>query len=150
MNIKYTFIRKVLWTAKIIFCYFLIAGKLYDVKTRSFYDDLFRSGSSLLGNLLSLHPSTSFYYEPFKKFNIFKDCHHRFNNSEVSNFIEEILGGIFKCEDKILKNKKKSLKCNKTRITVIKTIRIHFNGILPWLHKFPSLKVGTYFLHHDC
>ena len=96
MNIKYTFIRKVLWTAKIIFCYFLIAGKLYDVKTRSFYDDLFRSGSSLLGNLLSLHPSTSFYYEPFKKFNIFKDCHHRFNNSEVSNFIEEILGGIFK------------------------------------------------------
>ena len=107
--------------------------------------DLFRSGSSLLGNLLSLHPSTSFYYEPFKKFNIFKDCHHRFNNSEVSNFIEEILGGIFKCEDKVLKNIKKSRKCKKTSITVIKTIRIHLNGILPWLHKFPSLKVGTYF-----
>ena len=106
---------------------------------------LLRSGSSLLGNLLSLHPSTSFYFEPFKKFKIFNDCHHRFNNSEVSDFIEEILGRIFKCEEKVLKNSKnsyKNRKCRKSSITVVKTIRIHLNGILPWLHKFPSLKVG--------
>ena len=103
-----------------------------------------RSGSSLLGNLLSLHPSTSFYFEPFKKFEIFKECHHRFNNSEVSDVIEEILGGIFKREEEVLKNKKNSNKNNKrseSSITVVKTIRIHLNGILPWLHKFPSLKV---------
>ena len=117
--------------------------------------DLFRSGSSLLGNLLSLHPSTSFLYEPFQKFNIFKNCHHRFNNSEVSNFIEKILGGIFNCEDKVLENVNKrknanARNCNGTNITVIKTIRIHLNGILPWLHKFPSsLKVGKYFLNYD-
>ena len=106
--------------------------------------DLFRSGSSLLGKLLSLHPSTSFFYEPFQKFNIFKNCHHRFNNSEVSDLIEKNLGGIFKCEDKVLENiKERKKNCNGTKITVIKTIRIHINGILPWLDKFPSsLKVG--------
>ena len=103
-----------------------------------------RSGSSLLGNLLSLHPSTSFYFEPFKKFKIFQDCQLRFNNSEVSDVIEEILGGIFKREEKVLKNKKISNENNKrseSSITVVKTIRIHLNGILPWLHKFPSIKV---------
>lgn len=105
---------------------------------------LIRSGSSLLGSLLSLHPSTSFYFEPFKEFKIFDDCHHRFNNTGV-DFIEDILGGIFECEDKVLKNKgnsNKNVKCRKSSITVVKTIRIHLNGILPWLHRFPSLKVG--------
>ena len=110
---------------------------------------LFRSGSSLLGNLLSLHPSTSFYFEPFKKFKIFNECHHRFNNSEVTDLIEENLGGIYRCEEKVLKKINKSLSCKKTSITVIKTIRIHLNGILPWLHKFPLLKVGNdFFLHY--
>ena len=102
-----------------------------------------RSGSSLLEDLLSLHPSTSFYFEPFKKFKIFKDCPHRFNNTGV-DIIEDILGGIFKCEEKVLKQIRNSNKivCRESSITVVKTIRIHFNGILPWLHKFPSLKVG--------
>ena len=103
---------------------------------------LFRSGSSLLGNLLSLHPSSTFYFEPFRKFKIFNKCRHRYNNSEVTDLIEETLGGIYNCEEKVLKKIKKSLSCKKTSITVVKTIRIHFNGILPWLHKFPSLKVG--------
>ena len=106
---------------------------------------LFRSGSSLLGNLLSLHTSTSFYYEPLKKFKIFNECHHRFNSSEVTDLIEETLGGIYKCEGKVLKKIEKSLSCKKTSITVIKTIRIHLNGISPWLHKFPSLKVENLF-----
>ena len=108
-------------------------------------ETLFRSGSSLLGNLLSLHPSTSFYFEPFKKFKIFNECHHRFNSSEVTDLIEETLGGIYKCEEKVLKKIKKSLSCKKTSITVIKTIRIHLNGISSWLHKFPSLKVENLF-----
>ena len=98
-----------------------------------------------MGNLLSLHPSSSFYFEPFKKFKIFNECRHRFNNSEVTDLIEETLGGIYKCEDKVLKKIRKSLSCKKTTITVVKTIRIHLNGISPWLHKFPSLKVGKIF-----
>ena len=109
----------------------------------------YRSGSSLLGNLLSLHPSTSYYFEPFYQYEIFDECRHHFNSSNVVDLIEETLGGIFKCEDEIIRNihqfsireKSQARECKKTNITVIKTIRIHLNGILPWLHKFPSMKV---------
>ena len=108
---------------------------------------LFRSGSSLLGKLLSLHPSTSYFFEPFYQHEIFTECQHRFNSSNVSDLIEETVGGIIRCEDNIIKNIHQfssryiNQKCNETKITVLKTIRIHLNGILPWLHKFPSLKV---------
>ena len=108
---------------------------------------VFRSGSSLLGDLLSLHPSTSYYYEPFWQHEVFDQCQHRFNSSEVVNLIEETLEGILKCEEQVVHNiskfsiRKNSLKCNETRISVIKTIRIHLNGIVPWLDKYPSLKV---------
>ena len=101
-----------------------------------------RSGSSLLGTLLSLHPSTAYFYEPFKKIELINSqCQYRFDSSEVSDLIEETLGGIFKCDDTVLKKIKKSPKCKKTNITVIKTIRIHLNGLLTWLHKFPLLKI---------
>lgn len=109
----------------------------------------FRSGSSLLGKLLSLHPSTSYFYEPFYQHKIFAECQHRYNSSNVSDLIEETVGGIIKCEDNIIKNihkftiiqGQKIRNCKDTKITVLKTIRVHLNGILPWLHKFPSLKV---------
>ena len=144
---NYILLLTVMKTIKKIFYCFLTAGNTWKlwkcfVCQKGLY---FRSGSSLLGNLLSLHPSTSFYFEPFKKFKIFNECHHRFNNSEVTDLIEENLGGIYRCEEKILKKIKMSLSCKKTSITVIKTIRIHLNGILPWLHKFPLLKVGKDF-----
>ena len=115
--------------------------------TRILTNYVFRSGSSLLGDLLSLHPSTSYYYEPFWQHELFDQCQHRFNSSEVVNLIEETLKGIMECEDQVVHNiskfsiRKNSLKCNETRISVIKTIRIHLNGIVPWLDKYPSLKV---------
>ena len=96
---------------------------------------------------MSIHPSTSYYFEPFWQHEVFDQCQHRFNSSEVVNLIEETLGGIMQCEDQVVRNisyfstRKNSLKCNETRINVIKTIRIHLNGIIPWLEKYPSLKV---------
>ena len=108
----------------------------------------FRSGSSLLGDLLSLHPSSSYYFEPFFQHKIFGKCKHRFNSSEVVNLIEETVGGIVNCEGKVINNlskfsiRRRSLQCNETNITVIKTIRIHLNGVIPWVHKTPSLKVN--------
>ena len=97
---------------------------------------------------MSLHPETTYYYEPFYQHEIFDECQHRFNSSNVSDLIEETVGGIIKCEENIIKNIHpfstryiNHQKCNETKITVLKTIRIHLNGILPWLYKFPSLKV---------
>ena len=48
-----------------------------------------RSGSSLLGELLSLHPSTSYYFEPFWKYDL--PCSQRHNSSSVVQFLEDIL-----------------------------------------------------------
>ena len=31
--------------------------------------------------------------------------------------------------------------CRHTRLTVVKTIRLHFNGLLSWIRKHPTLKV---------
>ena len=114
----------------------------------------FRSGSSLLGDLLSLNPSSSYYFEPFFQHKIFGKCHHRFNSSNVVNLIEEIVGGILNCEGKVINNlskfsiRRRSLQCNETNISVIKTIRIHLNGVIPWVHKYPSLKVCFSVLLH--
>ena len=36
--------------------------------------------------------------------------------------------------------------CNFTRLTVVKTIRLHFNGLLSWIHKHPTLKVNVQLL----
>ena len=113
-------------------------------------EQCFRSGSSLLGDLLSLHPSSSYYFEPFFQHKIFGKCKHRFNSSEVVNLIEETVGGIVNCEEKVISNlnkfsiRRRSLQCNETNIRVIKTIRIHLNGVIPWIHKYPSLKVISF------
>ena len=111
----------------------------------------FRSGSSLLGDLLSLHPSSSYYFEPFFQHKIFGKCRHRFNSSDVVDLIEETVGGIVNCEGKVINNlskfsiRRRSLQCNETNITVIKTIRIHLNGVIPWVLKNHSIKVD----HHS-
>ena len=71
---------------------------------------------------------------------------------DVVNLIEEIVGGIVNCEGEVISNlskfsiRRRSLQCNETNITVIKTIRIHLNGVIPWVHKYPSLKVFFHFL----
>ena len=104
-----------------------------------------------MGDLLSLNPSSSYYFEPFFQHKIFGKCHHRFNSSDVVNLIEEIVGGIVNCEGEVISNlskfsiRRRSLQCNETNITVIKTIRIHLNGVIPWVHKYPSLKVFSVF-----
>ena len=64
----------------------------------------FRSGSSLLGDLLSLHRSLSYYFELFFQHKIFGKCKHRFNSLDVVNLIEETVGGIVNCEGKVINN----------------------------------------------
>ena len=104
-----------------------------------------RSGSSLLGSLMSLHPSTSYTYEPFhqEKFS----CAQRYNNSDIAGLVENRLMGILNCEPDVVSKmkrfsrRKNTRKCDTTNIRVVKTIRVHLNGVLPWLHKYPFLKV---------
>ena len=106
---------------------------------------IFRSGSSLLGDLMSLHPSTSYTYEPFHQDHL--SCDHIYNNSDIVSLVENRLMGILNCEPDVVSKiqnfsmRKNTRKCNMMNIRVVKTIRIHFNGVLPWLQKYPSLKV---------
>ena len=104
-----------------------------------------RSGSSLLGALMSLHPSTTYTYEPFHQDKL--SCAQRYNNSDIAGLVENRLMGILNCEPDVVSKmkrfsrRKNTRKCDTTNIRVVKTIRIHLNGVLPWLHKYPSLKV---------
>ena len=71
-----------------------------------------RSGSSLLGELLSLHPSSSYYFEPL--FPLKLSCKLKANSSSVAGRasqqycsalqwsppgdMEKFIGGILRCE----------------------------------------------------
>jgi len=59
-----------------------------------------RSGSSLLGELLSLDPSSSYYFEPLYQHKL--TCEQRANSSSV--FIQKLvnyyLGGLFNCKNR--------------------------------------------------
>ena len=57
---------------------------------------LFRSGSSLLGELLSLHSSSSYIFEPYKKFDL--TCEEREDSSSLRSFFNETLGGFLTCD----------------------------------------------------
>ena len=61
-----------------------------------------RSGSSLLGDLLSLSPSSSYYFEPLWQHRL--DCDSRGNNSGVVSLMEEVIGGIFDCRPAQINN----------------------------------------------
>ena len=104
-----------------------------------------RSGSSLLGSLMSLHPSTSYTYEPFHQDKL--SCAQRYNNSDIAGLVENRLMGILNCEPDVVSKikrfsrRKNTRQCDMTNIRVVKTIRVHLNGVLPWLHKYPFLKV---------
>ena len=106
---------------------------------------IFRSGSSLLGDLMSLHPSTSYTFEPFHQDHL--SCDQFYNNSDIASLVENRLMGILNCDPDVVSKIKKfsvrknTLKCNMMNIRVVKTIRVHLNGVLPWLQKYPSLKV---------
>ena len=58
-----------------------------------------------------------------------------------------MIRGLLECEQGAIStlgrfsHRKNSLSCNKTTIKVIKTIRIHLSGVLPWIRKYPQLKV---------
>ena len=110
---------------------------------------LVRSGSSVLGELMSLHPSTSYTFEPFreeKKENTIT-CSDMYNSTNIASLVENKLMGILNCDPDVVSKlkrfsaRKNTYTCSKTNIRVVKTIRIHLNGVLPWLEKYPSLKV---------
>ena len=54
-----------------------------------------RSGSSLLGDLLSLSPSSSYYFEPLRRLKL--KCRERLNNTEIQPLLETIIGGLLDC-----------------------------------------------------
>ena len=60
-----------------------------------------RSGSSLLGHLLSVSAS-SYYFEPLWQHQL--DCPTRRNNSEKVSLMEEVIGGVFDCDPSQINN----------------------------------------------
>ena len=109
----------------------------------------------MLGDLMSLHPSTSYTFEPFreeKKENTIS-CNDMYNSTNIASLVENKLMGILNCDPDVvskLKNfsaRKNTYTCSKTNIRVVKTIRVHLNGVLPWLAKYPSLKVIILCVH---
>ena len=87
----------------------------------------------MLGELLSLHPSSTYYFEPFRQYNL--SCFERDNSSSIANLIEHNIVGLHKCDYKLMDNKyvstiknkqtkssykENSLKCKETTIRVIK------------------------------
>ena len=64
-----------------------------------------RSGSSLLGELLSLHPSSSYIFEPYKKYDL--TCDQREDSSTLKYFFNETLGGFLSCDWKQIQKLKK-------------------------------------------
>ena len=38
-------------------------------------------------------------------------------------------------------HRKNAVRCGRTRVTVVKTIRLHLAGVLPWLHTRPRLRL---------
>ena len=94
---------------------------------------------------MSLHPSTSYTYEPFHQDKL--SCAQRYDNSDIADLVENRLMGILNCEPDVVSEikgfsrRKNTRHCDMTDIRVVKTIRVHLNGVLPWLHKYPSLKV---------
>ena len=87
------------------------------------------------------------------------------NNTKIAARLDKIIGGILDCRPPQINNlarsvigptllkthphiiiqrfsvKKNSALCFKTRQSVVKTIRMHLNGIIPWIGKHPTLKV---------
>ncbi len=84
----------------------------------------------MLGELLSLHPSSTYYFEPFRQHNL--SCFQRDKSSSIVNLIENTIVGLHDCDSKLMDNKyvstivgkssykENSLKCKETSIRVIK------------------------------
>lgn len=104
-----------------------------------------RSGSSLVGEMISAHPSSSYYFEPLWQHNL--SCVHEMNSTMVAKRMENVIGGLLNCHWPQIKQlkpfsfRKNSSGCNKTTISVVKTIRLHLNGVIPWIRKNPTLKI---------
>ena len=113
---------------------------------------------------MSLPVSSSYYFEPLWQLNM--SCEERRDNTRIVGRLDKVLGGILDCQEKQINNlarsditvhictvqyflniskrfsvRKNSRSCQFTRLSVVKTIRLHLNGILPWIDKHPSLKV---------
>ena len=84
----------------------------------------------MLGELLSLHPSSTYYFEPFRQHKL--SCFERDNSSSIANLIERTIVGLHECDSKLMDNKfvstfggknsykQNSLRCKETSIRVIK------------------------------
>ena len=54
-----------------------------------------RSGSSLLAEVLSAHPSTSYYFEPLWQHQL--SCESMMTNTKMVTDMEAIVGGLLNC-----------------------------------------------------
>ena len=74
-----------------------------------------------------------------------------YDSTAIADLVENKLMGILNCDPDVVSKlipfsvRKNTYNCNNTSLRVVKTIRVHLNGVLPWLQKYPSLKV--IFLH---
>ena len=85
------------------------------------------------------------------------------NQTLMERIIDENIGGILKCDPDKLKEllpyiiinkedflnvyfrfsyRKKSLNCNNTNISVVKTIRVHMFGVIKWIKMQETIKVS--------
>ena len=78
-------------------------------------------------------------------------CADQYDSAGIADLVENKLMGILNCDQDVVSKlipfsvRKNTYNCNSTSIRVVKTIRLRLNGVLPWLQKYPSLKV--IFLH---
>ena len=92
---------------------------------------------SSLGNILKSYPR--YHFEPLRAPKI--SCEDRLNNTNIVPHLETVMGRIFNCQrrpqdDSVVAS------CLRYTHIVVKTIRLHLNGILPWIGKHPTLKVS--------
>lgn len=99
-----------------------------------------------MGELLSLTPSSSYYYEPLFQYHL--SCDQRANSSSLTKFVAKTIGSLLSCKNRFLLNnlskfsrRRNSVHCGKTKLSVVKTIRLHLNGVSKLIRQYPRLKI---------
>lgn len=111
-----------------------------------------RSGSSLTGEVLSAAPKAGYIYEPLHQVAPFGkpvDFLPSWNVS-VKAFVQDYIEGLFHCNEEyisklaqqFIKRLKNLDNCDKANPFVIKTIRLHWTNLEPWIsHPKSDIKI---------
>ena len=112
----------------------------------------FRTGSSFLSDLLSIHKFTGYFFEPFYPFQPIL-WNKSISNEYKSDLAQKLLEGIYECSGSSMSIIKESdsnktfqirhkpeLRCEDMTSTVIKTIRLRRSQIESWIGK-TSIKI---------